>query len=102
MFRDDYDEIYRIDADDDWKNSGYDENGDEACCVCGESIRWSPIDRLWFCPKCGLQYDRADYFECIDANPPGVKCLTQCQENYPFCKKYCPWYKIPKDDPMID
>lgn len=98
-----YDDIYRIDAGDEWENSAYDEDGMAAVCdVCGEEMKWSPSERNWFCPSCGRDMGRAEYFNHIGAEPPGSRCMTNCSENYPACKLMCPWYEIDPDDPMAN
>ena len=89
-----YDIFYRVDARDEWLNGAYDEDGEQVYCdACGDELKWDPADRCWRCEGCGNQKSRAQFFDFIGANPPGVKCLSQCRENYPFCRKSCPWYK---------
>lgn len=78
-------------AFDDWINTGYDETGDDVSCdICEGTMMWDPDLRLWTCSDCGRQMNRAYYFNYIGAEPPNVKCLTNCHENYPLCKQYCP------------
>jgi predicted RNA-binding Zn-ribbon protein involved in translation (DUF1610 family) len=99
---DDYFEIYRVDADDEWRNGAYDESGNVAVCdICGAEMRWDQGLCEWYCPECGQLMNRSQYFNHIGAEPPGRKCLTNCCENYPFCKKYCDRYKIDPNDPML-
>ena len=100
---DHYDDIYRIDAFDEWVNGAYDENGDTSVCdMCGGDMRWNPVMQNWYCRECEQIMDRPTYFNHIGANPPGPECITNCQENYPFCKKHCDHYKIDPNDPMLD
>lgn len=102
MFGDEYLDLYRIDAEDDWRNSAYDENGNSVYCgSCGAELRWRPEECTYGCPECGSQMSRAEFFDEIDARPSGSLCLTNCRENYPFCKKYCVVYPIDPDDPML-
>ena len=87
---------------DEWRNGAYDENGDAALCdICAAELKWNPKTREWICPGCGQTMSRADYFNHIGANPPGLECLTNCGENYPFCKKTCERFTIDPDDPML-
>ena len=100
--RDEYEKIYRLDMKDEWANSAYDENGESVLCdICSSEMKWNPKDRLWYCPECGRQMSRAVYFDYIGADPPGADCLTNCRENYPFCKKHCERYPIDPNDPML-
>lgn len=108
-----YDDIYGCDEDnpnevfqynmgDEWLNGAYDETGDRSVCdICGQELKWNPIDQKYECPDCGQEMNRTVYFNHIGANPPGQICLTACNENYPFCKKYCPHYSFDSDDPML-
>lgn len=101
--RDEYGKIFRADAKDDWLNGAYDEYGNSVeCRSCGGEIKWNPSARNWVCRECGEEMDRAGYFDYIGADPPGRDCLTNCMENYPFCKKYCDRYRIDPADPMLD
>lgn len=98
----DYDKIYELDMCDEWMNSAYDESGDSALCdICSSEMKWSPVERKWFCPDCGREMNRPVYFNHIGAEPPSRECLTSCGENYPFCKKYCERFLIAPDDPML-
>lgn len=100
--RDEYDEIYKLDMRDEWINSAYDENGDISVCdICGGEMKWNMEHHEWYCPDCGQIMNRIQYFNHIGANPPGCECITNCCENYPFCKKYCLNYNISPDDPML-
>lgn len=100
--RDEYNDLYKLDMKDEWMNSAYDEHGDAAACdICGTDMKWDPIRRAWYCPGCGQIMTRALYFNHIGAEPPGLECLTNCCENYPFCKQYCTRYLIDSDDPML-
>ena len=100
---DEYYRLYKVDADDEWRNSAYDENGDCVVCdICSEEMKWSGSGHEWFCPGCGQKKTRIQFFNHIGAEPPGSDCLTRCNENYPFCKKYCDRYPIDPDDPMLD
>lgn len=97
-----YAEVYEVDVHDEWVNSAYDEEGGAVPCdLCDSEMRWDPERRIWYCPECERAMDRAVYFNYIGANPPGPDCITNCLENYPFCKKYCERYNIPPNDPMI-
>lgn len=99
---DEYTEIYRVDMRDEWMNAAYDETGNAAVCgLCGAELRWNPVMECWYCPDCGQEMNRVEYFDFIGAQPPGAQCLTNCCENYPFCKKYCERYAIDPDDPML-
>ena len=98
---DEYDDIYDISAEDDWMNGAYTEDGDEAVCDrCGEALHWNLLERYYECDSCGQVMDRAVYFNHIGASPPGEACIT-CNENYPFCKKYCLEYEIDPNDPKL-
>lgn len=100
--QDEYDEIYELDVRDEWMNAAYDEEGDIAVCdICGAEMRWDQGNDEWYCPECGQIMNRAIYFNHIGAEPPGADCLTNCCENYPFCKKICDRYSIDPDDPML-
>lgn len=100
--QDEYDKLYRLDMMDEWMNTAYDEDGDVAVCdFCGADMKWDQTQREWYCPECGQTMTRALYFNHIGAEPPGLECLTNCCENYPFCKKYCERYFIDSDDPML-
>lgn len=100
---DHYEDIYKIDAFDEWVNGAYTENGDIAVCDrCGGDMKWNPIKQSWYCKECEQEMDRPTYFNHIGANPPGALCITNCNENYPFCKKRCEHYVIDKSDPMKD
>lgn len=101
--KDEYSEIYKVDARDDWLNGAYDEEGNVAVCdICEGELAWNPKDRNWYCKGCGQEMDRAEYLNYIGANPPGPRCLSGCEENYPFCKKHCEHYVIDPSDPMMD
>lgn len=100
---DHYEDIYRIDAFDEWVNGAYTESGDIAICDrCGGEMKWNPVMQNWYCRECEQIMDRPTYFNHIGANPSGTDCLTSCNENYPFCKKQCELYEIDSNDPMID
>lgn len=100
--RDEYSMIYRINAKDEWLNGAYDEEGNISVCdICGSELRWNAKAHIWYCGNCGQKMDRSIYFNHIGANPPGKDCLSQCGENYPFCKKYCERYDIDPDDPLL-
>lgn len=102
MIEDFWEDLYRVDAADLWLNSGYDENGEAVPCdVCGDEMRFDEEEREWVCPGCGRVIRRAEWFSYIGANPPGRKCLSQCRENYPICKRWCTLYEIDPDDPMM-
>ncbi|MCI7026467.1 MAG: transposase [Clostridiales bacterium] len=96
-------ELHPVDVTDLWMNSGYDEEGMSVSCDrCDGEMRWSPTKRLWYCPECGQEMDRAEWFNYIGAEPPGADCESSCCENYPFCKKHCTRYTIDPNDPMLD
>lgn len=98
----DYSDIYEIDSQDEWINGAYDENGDSVFCdICGGEMKWNQSDCLWFCQECGQVINRSQWFNYIGANPPSYICITNCKENYPFCKKYCDRVSIHPDDPML-
>lgn len=100
--RDEYSEIYKIDMTEEWINAAYDENGDTVFCdICGGEMRWHPAKRQWYCRECGQEMSRPVYLNYIGAEPPGADCLTNCRENYPFCKKSCERYLIDPADPML-
>lgn len=97
-----YEDLYRVDAMDEFLCGAYDEEGGQVHCdACGEELRWDSQNRSWRCVNCGYERTRIKYFDYIGANPPGPKCLAQCMENYPLCKRWCPWYKIDPDDPIL-
>lgn len=80
-------------------NTAYDENGDEVPCdICDRTMKWKPSRRLWTCSDCGREMKRAQFFNYIGADPPSTKCLSSCYENYPLCKRYCPFFDV-SDDP---
>lgn len=96
-------ELHPVDVTDLWMNSGYDDEGMSVSCDrCDGEMRWSPTKRLWYCPECGQEMDRAEWFNYIGAEPPGADCESSCCENYPFCKKHCTRYTIDPNDPMLD
>ena len=98
----DYGEVWEIDATDAYYNGGYDEYGNQINCnYCGGEIVFDPGKRVWRCKECYSEKTRAQWFDYIDADPPGKKCLRQCRENYPLCKNWCRVYKIPDDDPIL-
>lgn len=100
---DHYEDIYRIDALDEWINGAYDENGNTAICDrCGGDLKWNPVMSHWYCTECEQTMNRDIYFNHIGASPPGRRCISGCEENYPFCKKYCEHFDIDPDDPMMD
>lgn len=99
---DSYEDLYRADARSAWLNGAYDEMGDQAVCdICGEEMVWDPARRVWLCDTCGREMNRAAWFNHIGAEPPGSRCLSQCQENYPLCKQWCTWYEIDEEDPIL-
>ena len=100
--RDEYNDLYKLDMKDEWMNSAYDEHGDAAVCdLCGTDMKWDQAQHEWYCPGCGQTMTRAYYFNHIGAEPPGSECLTNCCENYPFCKQHCTRYFIDSNDPML-
>ena len=95
-------EVERVSAGELLVNGAFTEEGDQVYCDgCGEEMKWDPETRKWQCRVCGNFKTRAQWFSYIDADPPGNKCLTKCQENYPICKRWCFLYKIPDDDPIL-
>ena len=97
-----WDELYQLDPDDEYVNGAYTENGEQVYCDwCKDEMHWNPETRKWFCRGCLRELSRAEWFRYIDANPPGVKCLSMCEDNYPICKQWCLLYKIPNDDPIV-
>ena len=101
MMLDEYEEFYRVNAGSEWLCGAYDEDGDQVYCeACGEEVSFDPAFREWRCSNCGMSKSRIQFFGYIGANPPGPKCISQCGENYPVCKKTCPWYRIDPSDPM--
>ncbi len=94
-------ELRKINATEDWLTCGYDESGDEVeCKSCGGTLRWSEESGKWTCEDCGHVVSRSGYFDRIGATPPGEKCLAECSENYPLCKKWCLEYDISEDSIM--
>ena len=97
-----WESLYRVDARDAWINAGYDETGEAIPCdVCGDEMRFDAANRWWVCPGCGRWMDRVQWFDYIAAHPPGHKCLSMCNENYPICKRWCKVYRISPNDPMM-
>lgn len=97
-----WEDLYQVDAADAWINAGYDEQGEAVPCdACDEEMLFDENERWWICPGCGRTMNRAQWFRYIGANPPGAKCLAQCSENYPICKRWCTIYEIRLDDPMM-
>ena len=97
-----WDSLYRVNAADAFINGGWTEDGDSATCdACGDEMRFDEEDRVWRCVSCGNWMNRAKWFNHIGANPPGKKCLLLCRENYPLCKRWCRWYKIDPNDPIL-
>ena len=95
--------FFRLDANDEWVNGAYDEFGNGVNCrECRGEMKWDPLRHDWYCRECGARMDRYEYFNYIVAVPPGPACQFECETNYPFCKKTCRKYRIPKDDPMLD
>ncbi|MEG1523847.1 MAG: hypothetical protein RR475_02345 [Clostridia bacterium] len=75
----------------------YDEDGDLVeveCNNCREHVRWK--DGQYVCPNCGSIMSRADFFNCIGAEPPGPECLT-CDNLYPGCI-VCPHGYVEDDE----
>lgn len=100
--RDEYSEIYKLDMREEWMNTAYDENGEAVFCdICGGELKWNGESGIWCCRDCGQEMTRSVYFDFIGAEPPGAECLTNCRENYPFCKKTCDRYLIAPTDPML-
>ena len=90
MRKKDRGKIFKVDAYDDWANGAYDEDGSEAVCnICGEPLQWNPVMCNYCCEGCGREMSRAEFFNYIGAEPPSVKCLTNCEENYPLCRDGC-------------
>lgn len=101
LMKDDIFNVHKIDCTYELENGAYDEAGDISYCeVCGEEMEWDPLNSEWVCWNCKSTMDRRRYFEYIGATPPGDECYS-CDENYPYCKKYCMHYEIDEDDPMM-
>ncbi len=99
----DHYDIRRLNAFDEWVNGAYDERGNSAICdLCGGEMKWNPVMCHWYCIECEQTMDRKTYFNHIGAMPPGLFCVDQCEENYPFCKKYCEHFIIDSKDPILD
>lgn len=98
---DEYMDIYRIDARDEYLNGAYDDEGNGVYCdhCSGEMFHRG---NEWVCRECGKAMSRMEYLGYIGAEPPGSKCFTNCNENYPLCKKWCKVYEIDPDDPILD
>ena len=72
----------------------YDEDGDAVECPdCGKPIVFRGPD--YYCPECREVIDREDFFDMIDADPPGDECYS-CNNNYP-CGD-CPYGYVDDDD----
>ena len=68
----------------------YDESGSYVPCDgynCNAKVKFH--NGQYECPKCGKIFDRADFFNYIGANPPGLECVT-CDNQYPGCI-VCPY-----------
>lgn len=84
-------QVYRIDAADDFFNGAFDEDGDcVECDICQEG-RLRFRNGNWVCQDCGNVINRPEYFNYIGAEPPGEDCIT-CNNNYPLCKRWCNKY----------
>ena len=95
------DSFYRIDAHDEYINGAYDENGDGVICdLCSGDMAYR--QGVWVCRECGQVMSRTQYLNHIGAEPPGIKCFDDCEDNYPLCKKWCSTYDIDPNDPMLD
>lgn len=91
--------LHRIDMEDEWRNSAYDEDGEGAVCeLCGGELRWN--GEVYICKECRSEMSRCDYLNYIGANPPNEQCF-RCVTNYPFCKKECDHIVINPNDPML-
>lgn len=100
---DHYEDVHRINAFDEWVNGAYTESGDIAICdLCGSDMKWNPVMAEWYCTGCEQTMDRKTWFNHIGANPPDPRCMNSCDENYPFCKKYCEHLTIDAGDQMLD
>ena len=97
------DDAHVVDASEAYTNGAYTEDGDQVYCeACGEEMTFDPRNRIWKCKVCFVVKTRPQWFDFIDAHRvPGKKCLSQCMENYPICKNWCTFYKIPDDDPIL-
>lgn len=99
---DEYFGLYELDSLDEWINTGYDEEGNTAVCdICSGEMRWSRNNNSWICRDCGRELSRSEWFNHIGANPPSSVCITNCLENYPFCKKICDRFLFDPDDPIM-
>ncbi len=96
-----YADIYKIDAYDEYVNGAYDEDGNGADCDdCSGEMFFR--NGKWVCRNCGRVMTRSEFLNHIGAEPPGSRCITNCHENYPLCKKCCKVYEIDPDDPILD
>ena len=73
----------------DFASGAYHEDGCRVRCPkCAYyAIMWSNNDKLWFCPQCGYEVERIQFFRLIDAES-NFKCLS-CDQNYPYCSMNC-------------
>ena len=73
----------------------YDEDGDDVECPdCGNYIIWK--NDQYYCTGCEEYIDREDFFEMIEADPPGDECYS-CDNCYPGCIS-CPYGYAEDDD----
>lgn len=94
-------EIWKIDAHDEWVNGAYDEEGNGITCSrCDMDYGWDPKKHDYYCRGCGERMSREEFFAFIGAQPPGPDCMSVCRTNYPFCKRDCIRHDIDPDDPM--
>lgn len=99
-----WEELYQVDPHDAFVNGAYDEYGNQIHCNwCNEELHWNPETRKWYCKNCLKEYDRAQWFDYIDAcYIPNPKCISQCNDNYPVCKNWCELYELQDDDPFFN
>lgn len=65
----------------------HDDYGQEMRCEnCGAYLTFQ--DGSYRCPVCKKQLSRKEYFNYIQAEPPGPECIT-CDQSYPQCD-HCP------------
>lgn len=91
------DDIFDLDDDfNDWIDGCYDEDGMGVTCDwCSSDIVWH--HGKYICRGCGKEFERAEYFNYIGAEPPDAKCIF-CDNNYPVCKRWCDQVEINPSD----
>lgn len=73
----------------DFASGAYQEDGRRVHCpnCANYAIMWSSYDKLWFCPECGYELERKQFFRLIGVQS-NSKCLS-CDQNYPYCSMNC-------------